>query len=218
MRFSRSGFDPFTHLPRWRRLVSAMFGRLVAGLIVVGLAIGVWALWPAGDSGTTTTTAADAAPTTTLSETTSTTGPAESTTTNDPTGADVITTVAQAEIVLRTLWLGWFDGIYNQDEAQIREVVGSQNQLDAAIAAFGVMDFDAQPTLDGIHLSEIEILRADKDCTAIWARLSTDFRPGETSGVEVLRVTDTGWKSVSSWIYKTDLWGQDCDAQLEPLS
>lgn len=194
-----------------------MFGRLVAGLIVVGLAIGVWALWPAGDSGTTTTTAADAAPTTTNSETTSTTDLVESTTTTDPTGADVITTVAKAEELLRSFWFGWFEGIYDQDQDRIKEVVASQQLLDNARDQFGVMEFSAEPSSDVIEFSSTELLRSDPECVAVWSDVLVPFRGGTTSGVQVLRATEQGWRMVSIWALRGDLWEQDCDSQLEPL-
>jgi hypothetical protein len=187
---------------------------------VVGLAVGVWALWPRDDPGATTTTVANTSSTSPTSNPTTTT---EVTTTSsgavgDP---DIIETVEEAEEVLRELWFGWFEGIYNQDEDRIKEVVASQSQLDAAIAAFGVATFTAEPTLEGILLSDIEILRADEECTAIWAKLDVSaFRgPGsQTEGVHIFRRTDDRWKSVSTWTRRNDLWEQDCEAQLEPLS
>ena len=197
-----------------------MFGRWITGLIVVGLAVGVWALWPRDDPGVTTTTVANTSSTTSSSNPTITT---DATTTSsgaegDP---DVIETVEEAEEVLLNLWFGWFEGIYNQDEDRIKEVVASQSQLDAAIAAFGVMTFTAEPTLPGIVLADIEILRADQECTALWATLDVSaFRgPGSTTeGVHIFRRADDKWKSVSTWPLRNDLWEQDCEAQLEPLS
>jgi hypothetical protein len=187
-----------------------MFGRWITGLIVVGLAVGVWVLWPRDDNVATTTTVAEASPTTTSDATTTT----SSGTVGDP---EIIETVEEAEEILRELWFGWFEGIYNQDEDRIKEVVASQSQLDAAIAAFGTMTFDAVPTIEGVHLTEIELLHADLQCTVIWAHLTVDFRVGESESVHVFRITDDGWKTVSSWVNKSDLWESDCDAQLEPL-
>jgi hypothetical protein len=193
-----------------------MFGRWITGLIVVGLAVGVWALWPRDDTVATTTTVAEASPTTTTSNPTTT---SDATTTSSGTVGDPesIETVEEAEEILRELWFGWFEGIYNQDEDRIKEVVASQSQLDAAIAAFGTMTFDAVPTIEGVHLTEIELLHADLQCTVIWAHLTVDFRVGESESVHVFRITDDGWKTVSSWVNKSDLWESDCDAQLEPL-
>jgi hypothetical protein len=130
----------------------------------------------------------------------------------------VIETVEQAEDLLRAFWLGWFEGIYNQDEDRIKEVVASQDQLDGARNAFGGMAFEEPPTPAGIYLSEVEILRADDTCTAIWAKLTVEFRDGSSAGVQVFRMRDGDWKSVHTWVHRNDLWEQDCDAQLEPLS
>src|SRR3990172_2759115 len=98
-----------------------MIRRLVAGLIVVGLAIGVWALWPRGEPDPSPTTTVNA-----VASTTTTTTVANLTTTSTTAESHVVTTVEEAEAVLRQLWLGWFEGIYNQDEERIREVVATQ--------------------------------------------------------------------------------------------
>jgi hypothetical protein len=196
-----------------------MFGRWITGLIVVALAVGVWVLWPRDDTNsTTTTTSVQADPTTSAESTTTTTA----TTTTGPVGSsDVIETVEEAEEVLREFWIGWFEGIYNQDEDRIKEVVASQSQLDAAIAAFDVATFTNEPTAAAVLLSDIEILRADSSCTAVWAKLDVSgFRgPGaETEGVHIFRWSEGVWKSVSTWVRKGDLWEGDCEGQLEPLS
>jgi hypothetical protein len=197
-----------------------MFGRWITGLIVVGLAVGVWALWPREDPGATTTTVASTSSTTSTSNPTTTTA---ATTTSSGTVGDpeIIETVEEAEEVLRDLWFGWFEGIYNQDEDRIKEVVASQSQLDAAIAAFGVASFTSEPTREGIVISGTEILRSDAECLAVESTLDvSSFRgPGSsTSSVEVLRVSDGQWKFAASWSHAADLWEQDCEAQLEPLS
>ncbi len=66
--------------------------------------------------------------------------------------------VGEAEEILQTLWFGWFEGIYNQDEDRIREVVGTQAMLDAARSQFGVMEFEAAPTTEGVQFETSEIL------------------------------------------------------------
>ena len=116
-----------------------MIRRLLAGLIVVGLAVGIWALWPRANSDPSPTTVPTAIETTTTTLVTTTTA-APTTSTTEVT--HVVATVEEAEEILRTLWFGWFEGIYNQDENRIREVVGTQAMLDAARAQFGVMEFD----------------------------------------------------------------------------
>ena len=103
-------------VPRWA----------IAGLVVVGLGVGVWLLWPDGDAAGPTTTTVLAAATTTTSESideTTTTSAAVTTTVVE---SHVVETVEEAEAILRELWFGWFAGIYNQDEDRIREVVATE--------------------------------------------------------------------------------------------
>jgi hypothetical protein len=187
-----------------------MFGRYAAGLIVIGLAVGVWIIWPDPEPVATTTTLAAATPTTTASTTQLTTTTNATTTT---TLVEVVDSAAEAEALLRELWFGWFEGIYDQDVDRIKEVVASQNQLDAAIAAFGVMTFESPPTRDGIVLSDIEILRADAGCTAIWVQVQVSgFREAEFFGVHVFRYLDRSWMFVAIWEFTNDLWEGDCEA------
>ena len=91
--------------------------RGIAIAVVAGLAIAIVLLWPgATDEGppiadptttTATTAGASSSPTSAPPGTTTTTTVAES---------HVVETVAEAEEILRNLWFGWFEGIYNQDE------------------------------------------------------------------------------------------------------
>jgi hypothetical protein len=198
-----------------------MFGRLVAGLIVIVLAFGVWIVWPRGEPEPSSTLSADDSSTnSTTSMATSQTTPTETTTTTEPVVA-VIETVEQAEDLLRVLWLGWFEGIYNQDEDRIKEVVASQSHLDSARAAFGVATFSEAPTSGQILLSDTEILFSDAKCVVIWSNVDvTGFRGdgATTTTVEVIRLDAGVWKFVGSWRNKGDLWEQDCESQLEPLS
>jgi hypothetical protein len=191
--------------------------RLAAGLIVVGLAVGIWALWPDDDSSPSPTTTPTAAETTTTVPVTSTTTTTTIATTSTA-STHVVATVEEAEEILRNLWFGWFEGIYNQDEARIREVVGTQSALDNARAQFGVMEFAAAPSLDGLDFSNVEVLRSDEACLAVWAVVSSSFRPGGTQGVEVMRRVDDRWVFVSFWTNREDLWEADCESSLEPLS
>jgi len=190
--------------------------RLVAGLIVVGLAVGIWALWPRDDSETATTTlpaAVDSTTSTSAPSTTSTTT-VESTTTSTS-DVHVVTTVEEAETILRELWFGWFEGIYNQDEDRIKEVVGTHAMVDAARRQFGAMEFLASPASDQITLSNLEILRSDQTCLATWIALSATFRPGSAQGVQVLRYGNSGWVFVGFWANREDLWEADCESQFE---
>jgi hypothetical protein len=196
----------------------AVSRRLVAGLIVVGLAVGIWALWPRENSEPSPTTVPIAVETTTTTLlTTTTTAPPTSSTTED---THIVATVGEAEEILRTLWFGWFEGIYNEDEERIREVVGTQAMLDAARSQFGVMVFVVAPTAAAIQFEESEILRSDADCLAMWVTASAPFlssSPTVTS-VEVTRWNGASWVLVSTWRYRDDLWEADCESELAPLS
>ena len=190
---------------------------LVAGLIVVGLAVGIFALWPRENSDPSPTTVPIAVETTTTTLLTTTSAPPTTSTIED---TSIVTTVGEAEAILRALWFGWFEGIYNQDEDQIREVVGSQAMLDAARSQFGVMEFEAAPTAAAIQFEETEILRSDADCLALWVTASAPFlssSPTVTS-VEVSRWNGASWVLVSTWRYRDDLWEADCESELVPLS
>ena len=111
--------------------------RVIAALVVVGLAIAVLLLWPRSDPDDPDDTLA--APSSTTSTTTPsstvTTEPGSTSTTSD--GSHVVETVEEAEAILRELWFGWFEGIYNQDEDRIREVVVLEQTVDTARQAFG---------------------------------------------------------------------------------
>jgi len=189
-----------------------MIRPLIAGLVVVGLAIGVWALWPREEPGPSPTTTVNAVDSTT---TTSTLEPNTSTTLE----THVVTTVEEAEAILRELWFGWFEGIYNQDEDRIREVVGTQAMLDAARAQFGVMEFTAAPDPSHLDYAGSEILRADQDCLVVWTdTVVSGFTTARTADVHVMRYSEGGWKLASLWQQKNDLWDTDCEGQLEPPS
>jgi hypothetical protein len=194
--------------------------RLVAGLIVVGLAVGVWALWPRDDSDPTATTLPLA-----VDSTTSTSTPTPHTTTSIPTVSSttshVVTTVEEAEAILRELWFGWFEGIYNQDEARIREVVGTQALLNNARNAFGSVTYEPAPTRDTTNVSDIEILRSDEGCLVAYATLDISQFAGPDSvesSVYVMRRVSDQWKLTTIWINREDLWNPDCESQLESLS
>lgn len=193
--------------------------KVVVSLMVVALAIGVWALWPREGEGPSTTTVPVAAATTTTTTTVPVTNTgAATTTTIEEVGPRVVETVEEAEAILRELWFGWFEGIYHQDEDRIREVVATEGFLEAARDQFGVMEFAEEPTPAGIVFSDTEILRSDEGCLAVWSSVTAQFREGRSEGVYVIRRLDDVWGFASSWVFREDLWEQDCDAQLEPLS
>jgi len=192
-----------------------MTRRLIAGLVVVGLAIGVWALWPREEPDPSPTTTVNAVESTT---TTSVPDPVTTTTLE----SHVVTTVEEAEVILRELWFGWFEGIYNQDEDRIREVVGSQVLLDSAREAFGNLAFVTKPEANEIVFDETEVLLSSEECLVLWSRSDARFLENPDGalreGVDVLRRSNNGWVMVSSWQLKGDLWEADCESVLEPLS
>lgn len=197
-----------------------MIRRLVAGLIVVGLAVGIWVLWPRDDPDTTPTTLPVAVESTTTTATQVTSSTVADTTTTSADGSHVVTTVEEAEAILRELWFGWFEGIYNQDEERIKEVVGTQAMLDSARQAFGA-EFTGTPVEEEIILTSTELLRADEQCLAVWATIDVGAFRGEgavSDNVVVVRRDGSAWKLATTWTNRNDLWEADCDSQLEPLS
>lgn len=198
-----------------------MAKQAIAGLVVVGLAIGVWTLWPReGPAQSTTTTVLAGGTTTAIPEATSTTM-ASTTTTTLATGNHVVETVEEAEEILRELWFGWFEGIYNQDEDRIREVVVTEELFEDALSLFATAEFTSAPTPSGIDIQSIEILRSDEQCLSVWVEAdASSFRGEGSSGVAVyiLRSTSDGWRMATSWVSPDDLWEADCDAQLESFS
>lgn len=201
-----------------------MLRRVIAGLVVVGLAIGVWLIWPGSDApGPTSTTAAAAgstssttAPTAAPSAPPPVTPDASTTTTVEGHGVD---TVEEAEVILRELWFGWFEGIYNQDEDRIREVVATEEYLEAGTTAFETLEFTEGPARDQIVFMGVEILRTDAECLALWSESNASFLtegPNRT-GVDIMRWVAGKWLLASSWVDRNDLWEADCEALLRPL-
>lgn len=195
-----------------------MLRRVTAGLIVAGLAVGIWLVWPEGDAATPTSTTVSASATTTTTSAPEPSSPpaitpdAHTTTTGD---AHVVETVEEAEAILRELWFGWFEGIYEQDEDRIREVVATEEQVQAAIAQFGKLEFLDRPTSEGMVISKSEILRADDRCLVVFAQLDFSTLTGaRTEGVHVLRHHTGRWLFVSLWRDRGDLWEDDCAVQL----
>ncbi|HEY6627784.1 MAG TPA: hypothetical protein VI193_02230 [Acidimicrobiia bacterium] len=191
-----------------------MIRRVIAGLVVVGLAIGIWVLWPRAEPSPspTTTTHAVASSTSTKVATRTTSSTLET---------HVVTTVEEAEEILRQLWFGWFEGIYNQDEERIKEVVATQALLDDAVTAFPTATFNGAPTESDIQLTDGELLFADQECLVVWATLDVTDISGEgaiETSVYVMRWVGGAWRLTTLWVHRDDLWERDCDAVLDPLS
>jgi len=193
-----------------------MATKAIAGLIVVGLAIGVWLLWPRGESASpVSTTVLAVEPTTTRGSDTSTSATPTSTTVVNS-ESHIVETVEEAEEILRELWFGWFEGIYNQDEDRIREVVVTEEFLNAGIEAFEALEFTSPPTREAISFDDSELLEATAECIAIWTTGTVEFLGSnrENTGVDVLRRTNNTWQILSTWLYKDDLWQADCESRL----
>jgi hypothetical protein len=182
--------------------------RLVAGLIIVGLAVGIWALWPRENSDPSPTSVPIAIETTTTTLQTTTTVPPSTSTTED---THIVATVEEAEEILRALWFGWFEGIYNEDEDRIREVVGSSNQIDAAVDQFGELEMSRAPVSTDFSFTATEVLKASATCTGIWSEMSASgFGGPAVEGVHVFRWSDGKWLFISLWEHREDLWEEDC--------
>ena len=190
---------------------------IVAGLVVAGLALGIWFLWPDGGPTGNTATTVVASPTTTVTVAavdSSTTTTAETTSTLAE--SHIVETVEEAEEILRELWFGWFEGIYNQDEDRIREVVATDHQHVLALGQFGSMQFERMPDRKDILFTDSDILLADNQCLVIHTTTQlTGFTNANTTDVHILRQTDLGWKFFGLWSRPSDLWESDCDASLQ---
>jgi hypothetical protein len=183
---------------------------LIVGLLIAGLAVGVWGLWPEDEPPPTTTTLAAVDTSTSASAATTTTAGSSTTTL----AAHVVTTVEEAEAILADLWFGWFEGIYNQDEARIREVVGSESQVQAAVSQFGEIEFTGAPSPSDIAITDTEILLSTEDCLAVWAEFTiSNSHTATASGVHVFRRPNDDWQFFSLWTYRDDLWEADCAAE-----
>lgn len=196
---------------------------LIGVLIAAALLLGVLIFWflPADDG--TPSTEAGATSTTTVPTTepstsvTTTTTPPSTTTSTPADDSHVVESVEEAEEILRELWFGWFEGIYNQDEDRIREVVATDSFLNAGVEAFDNLSFSSSPTVQGIDFIELEILMSTPTCLVVWSTTQVGYLTVDDprSGVEVLREVEEGWRFMSAWKFREDLWEGDCDAQLQ---
>ncbi|HEX6222485.1 MAG TPA: hypothetical protein VF115_15445 [Acidimicrobiia bacterium] len=190
--------------------------RIVGVLIAIALGIGVFVLWPRStDDAPPNTEASGTSTTTTTTEATTTSTTDGTTTTTE--GSHVVETVEEAEGILRELWFGWFEGIYNQDEERIREVVILEETVETAAQNFGQMEFARAPALDLIDISGAELLMTTDECIAVWAELDvSEFRSSAqgSSGVYVLRWNEDHWELLSVWTSRNDIWEADCESLL----
>ena len=191
--------------------------RTISVLVVVGLAVAVALLLMNRGGDTPPDTVAEGTTTTTVVVTT--TAPRATTTTpgvttTNPTEVQVVETIEEAEALLRELWFGWFEGIYNEDEERIREVVVLEETVDTARESFGEV-FLTQPDRGHIAFRSTRILRSDEGCLVVETEMVlTDFREGASTSVHVIRFVDDAWRRLSLWRNVEDMWDQDCDSQL----
>jgi len=191
----------------------------IVGLFAVVLAIGVWFLWPRGESASPTATTVLAVQTTTTKASDITTSTTLTSTTETASESHVVETVEEAEEILRELWFGWFEGIYNQDEDRIREVVATEESVEEAVAQFGNVEFFRAPGANDIRFDSTELLGTDQDCLAVWTTMTlAGFREGDSQNVHILRWHGERWRSLSVWRHKEDLWEADCDSLLSESS
>ncbi len=185
---------------------------VIAALVVVALIAGILAFWPRdSDVEASATTTSTTLPVTTTSRPTTTSVEAASTVTTGD--GHVVTSVEEAEEILRDLWFGWFEGIYLEDEDRIREVVILEETVATARESFGTIE--NPPSAAEIEFSDVEILESNRDCLAVWTSMTlSGFRTGETQGVNVLRWHNDDWAILSVWKNRDDLWIDDCDALL----
>lgn len=190
--------------------------RTVIGvLIAVGLGVGVWLLWPRSEEGAPATTAVATATTSTSTVDVSTTSTTATRTSSTVAESHVVETTEQAEEILRELWFGWFEGIYNQDEDRIREVVATPHQFDLAVAQFDQMTFRRAPQPTHLNYDNTEILLATEQCTVVLTTASlSGFTQASSEDVHVLR-WDEKWRFFSLWAFRDDLWEADCEASLD---
>ncbi len=183
----------------------------IAALMIVALATGLWWFLASDESTDTTILLADP-PSTMAPAPTTITDEQPTTTTTD---SHVVETVEEAEAILRGLWFGWFEGIYNQDEDRIREVVATEEQVEVARGQFAVMEFLSRPTSEGISLENTEILRTDAECLALEATVVlSDFRVGESHVLHVVRWIGDRWVLLGLRADREDLWESDCERSL----
>lgn len=196
---------------RWRPTLSVG--------VIVALAVGIWAAVSAGGEpdvaatpttttgAVTTTTAATTSTTTTTTVATTTTAVATSTTV----GAEA--RLLEVEAILEDLYFRWFDAIYRDDETAVRQVIATEENLEAFRNATTDLDLPSPPTPELIDIVSIEILRDDPTCLVTFSEFDLTTWRGEgavSTGVNVLLKHEGRWKLASAWTHRNDLWQDDC--------
>jgi len=204
-----------------------MRARVGLGLgVIAALAIAIWAAVsqggdeppPTTTTSTLTTSSTESRPSstsTTVSTTTSTTE-ALPTTAAETTG-DPQDRTEEARQILRDLYYRWFDAIYRKDENAVLEISATSNNLDDFRRAISSVEFPRGPERSDIVIRDLEILRWDDSCLVVYAALDLSSWRGEgrvSTVVNVLLPVDGQWLFGTTWLYKDDLWQDDC--RIEP--
>lgn len=198
---------------RWRPVLSLG--------VIAALGVAVWAALSAGSDEPSPTTSTAVPVTTSFTtstttpttvSTTSTTVPAATTSVTETT-TDPEARLEEVRLILEDLYYRWFDAIYRNDEAAVREVVATEQALSDFRSAVENLDLPREPTRKEIRISDLEILRDDTQCLVTYSTLDLTAWRGEgveTSGVDVLLRVDASWRLGTTWTNPSDLWEPDC--------
>lgn len=205
---------------RWRPALSAG--------VIVALAVAVWAAVSSGGddppdttvAALTTSTAATATTVTTMAAVTATT--ADSPTATAPTSTATTATTTDSEVrveevrlILEDLYFRWFDAIYRNDEAAVREVVATEARLAAFHEMAANHGYPSPPAREAVRVLELTVLLDSPDCLVVFNTLDLSEWLGDgerSSGVDVLWPHETGWRRATLWTHPNDLWRTDCEA------
>jgi hypothetical protein len=189
--------------------------------VIAALAIAIWAAVSRGNgdppptTASTTTVATTATTTsTTIASTTSTT--AATTTTPAETTVDPEARVEEVRQILQDLYYGWFLAIYNQDEETVRQVIATQRYLDDFRRAIAEVDYPRAPTQEDVVVTDLEILRDSNECLVTYSTIDVSRWLGDgasVTSVNVLLPVHGEWRFGTAWMYRDDLWQQDCEIE-----
>lgn len=194
--------------------------------VIAALAVAVWAALSSGDEeppATTTASTATPATVTTLPSTT-TTAPTSTVTTLATTSSTAApdTTVSpearleEVRLILEDLYYRWFDAIYRNDEEAVREVIATEDRLEAFQEMAANHSYPSAPDPAQIRTKDVEILEDSPDCLVVHSTLDLTEWLGEgmtSSGVDVLWPHTDGWRRATLWAHPQDLWRTDCEAE-----
>ncbi len=122
--------------------------------VIAALVIAIWAAVSAGGdetdppaTSTTRETTTTSPKSTTVAESSSTTSEPSTTVTTEPTPTTVDSEarIEEVRLILQDLYYRWFDAIYRNDEDAVREVVATEDDLDAFPRAVENMHAPARP-------------------------------------------------------------------------